>query len=105
MKRAIGILLLGISIVSAFVDIKFGTLPSNFDKEEVVTSQQIPYEEIVVKRGDTVLSIMERQGGFPNVPMEQIVQDFIHLNDGLKPEEMIPGNVYKFPIYELPNSE
>ncbi|WAA10405.1 hypothetical protein [Fervidibacillus albus] len=106
MKRAIGLLLFGISIVSVFVDVRFGTLPST-DKttEQVVTHQQIPYQEMIVKRGDTVLSIMERQGAFPNVSIEQIVQDFIRLNDGLTPEEMKPGNVYKFPVYELPNSE
>lgn len=106
MKRAIGILLFLLCLISIYVDLTYGTLPSEAKKNPTVeTSVQIPYKEVMVRRGDTVLSIMEREGGFPGVQLEQMVHDFSLLNGGLAPEEIRPGNIYKFPVYNLPDSE
>ncbi|WAA11472.1 hypothetical protein [Fervidibacillus halotolerans] len=106
MKRLAGVFFFLLCIVALYADLKFGTLPSNIAKEQIgVEAETIPFKEMMVRRGDTVLSIMERQGGFPNVPLDQIVHDFTRLNDGLTPEEIKPGNFYKFPIYDLPDSD
>ncbi|MFK4997661.1 LysM peptidoglycan-binding domain-containing protein [Bacillus sp. N9] len=60
-----------------------------------------PYTLIKVKQGDTVLSIMEALSEQPlSVSIEQTVDDFIELNDGMKPDQIQIGQVYKFPLYD-----
>ena len=52
-----------------------------------------------MKPGDTLLSIIEREEGALTKPIETIVTDFQELNEGLKPEQMQIGKVYKIPSY------
>ncbi|WP_100331578.1 LysM peptidoglycan-binding domain-containing protein [Bacillus xiapuensis] len=59
-----------------------------------------PYETLQMKRGDTVLSILEElhTQGLP-VTIQRAVKDFQQLNGGVAPEDVQPGQTYKFPVY------
>jgi hypothetical protein len=50
--------------------------------------------------GDTLLSIVEKEKGKSNHPIETIISDFQSLNEGLKPENMQIGKTYKIPVYK-----
>lgn len=103
MKRLAGILLTIVVLYAIFNDLTKGSLPGSPVEEnatqETVTSLQ--YIEASVKPGDTLLSLIESQGHFPeNISIEQMVEDFVLLNDGIFPEQMRPGEMYKIPVYE-----
>ena len=100
MKKLSGIILFCLLLFAVYIDLTKGTLPSRFIQEETsVTDHEIPYIETRTNPGDTLLSLIEQQGGFPdNVPVDTMVRDFIYLN-GIKPEKMVPGEIYKIPVY------
>jgi hypothetical protein len=58
------------------------------------------YKEITMQPGDTLLSIVEKEKGESNHPIETIISDFQSLNEGLKPENMQIGKTYKIPVYK-----
>ena len=58
------------------------------------------YKEILIKPGDTLLSIIEKDKEAKNQPIEEIISDFQSLNEGLQPENMQIGKTYKIPIYK-----
>jgi hypothetical protein len=108
MKRLFLFLLVTLILYIIYVDLSIGTIPNNQTVESVeVDSKAIQVEETVipsfsrtVEQGDTVLSIIETEleGAVP-VPIEKIVNDFILLNKGKKPEEIQAGKSYLFPDY------
>ncbi|PLT30995.1 LysM peptidoglycan-binding domain-containing protein [Peribacillus deserti] len=55
--------------------------------------------EIVIKPGDTILSIIEQREGKINEPIEKIISDFRSLNKGKDPEDIQIGKKYKIPSY------
>ncbi|KAB2338533.1 hypothetical protein F7731_02955 [Cytobacillus depressus] len=103
MKR-LSLFLISILIIYViYYDLTNGTLPA--DKEpaiEVMTKSEttLPFFEKKVSSGDTVLSIIERNIKGPlSVSISEVIIDFKSLNDGLKPEEIKSGIIYKFPDY------
>lgn len=63
------------------------------------TSRSMAYKEILIKPGDTLLSIVEKEKGTSNQPIEEVISDFQTLNEGLRPENMQIGKTYKIPLY------
>jgi hypothetical protein len=109
MKRLFVSLLVTLILYIIYVDLSIGTIPHNETIESVEVNST---EETViasfsktVEQGDTVLSIIESQleGAVP-VPIEKIVNDFIVLNNGKKPEEIQAGKLYLFPDYSKSDS-
>lgn len=106
MKKALGIVAMFIIAYAIYSDITTGTLIGKTSEEIVETSLSIQYLEVQVKPGDTLLSLIEQQGGYPDqVSIDQMIDDFISLNEGIKPNDMQPGKVYKIPIYQYVNNE
>lgn len=117
MKRLLIFMISILVIYTVYFDLTKGTLPL---KTETITeaskkepssptqlqNEPINYFEKEVKRGETVLSIMEQQlnSSIP-VSIEKVIHDFELLNDGIKPEEIQYGKRYKFPYYEQSSNE
>ncbi|WP_050615786.1 LysM peptidoglycan-binding domain-containing protein [Bacillus testis] len=101
MKRLVFLGLALLFIYSSYIDLTKGTLPrkspSSVETKETMAS--IPYIEVEVQPGDTLLSIMEDQEGTLNKPIETIMADFEKLNSGVSPRELQIGKTYKFPAY------
>ncbi|WP_033828405.1 hypothetical protein [Bacillus andreraoultii] len=105
MKKVLGIVALVLIVYAIYSDITTGTLIGKSSEEIVETSLSIQYIEVQVKPGDTLLSLIEQQGGYPDqVSINQMIDDFISLNEGMKPNDMQPGKVYKIPIYQHANN-
>lgn len=107
MKKLIGALFTVLVLYVIYHDITLGTLPEKKEENAAVpvstTNVDIPSIEKIVKPGDTVLSIVEKNSkqSLP-VSISKIIVDFQKLNEGKKPEEIQIGKTYKFPIYEQP---
>ena len=100
MKKIIALLLIGLIIYSVYFDLTIGTLPAaSVPTTAEEASPELPYNEIEVKPGDTLLSIIEREEGNLPKPIDKIILDFQKLNDGQSPHEMQIGKTYKFPDY------
>ncbi|WP_049663197.1 LysM peptidoglycan-binding domain-containing protein [Bacillus sp. FJAT-27231] len=70
-------------------------------KAESKSLPSAPYEEIEVKAGDTVLSILASlHGGQLPADLETAMADFQKLNNGVSPDNIRLGARYKFPLYE-----
>jgi hypothetical protein len=107
MKKLFGAAFILLLIYIIFFDLQHGTLPA---AEEVIVEEvsvetnkpasDTPYFELKVKAGDTVLSIVENNLGeqIP-VSIEEIVNDFTLLNEGVSPEKIQIGKTYRFPNY------
>jgi hypothetical protein len=93
-----------------YYDFKIGTLPAfsmtNAEKvqktkiEKMNEQPTIPFYEVKIKQGDTVLSITERYHGSLPSSIEKIVKDFEVLNSNVKAEAILLGKTYRFPIYK-----
>ncbi|MFJ7746192.1 hypothetical protein [Peribacillus sp. NPDC097295] len=92
-----------------YFDLTTGTLPtsqltSNPVQPSLTVDKPVDptlsYKEILIKPGDTLLSIMENDKEASNQPIEDIISDFQSLNEGLQPENMQIGKTYKIPIYK-----
>lgn len=92
-----------------YYDFQIGTLPAfsmtNIEKTkkspiEVEESPSIPFYEVKIKQGDTVLSITERYHDSLPTSIEQIVKDFEMLNTDVKAEAILLGKTYRFPDYK-----
>ena len=97
MKRLI--LFIGFCTVaySIYFDISVGTLPAY--SSENMDKMNENYYNIKVEPGDTVLSIIEKNEGTIPVPIDQMIEDFSLLNNGMKPEEIEIGQTYRFKNY------
>lgn len=103
LKRAFSTIFVLLILYAVFTDLTSGTLPIPEKKQEetVETTTTYKYFEVTVQPGDTLLSLIESQGFFPeHIPIERIVEDFIYLNNGIKPEQMQPGQIYRIPYYD-----
>lgn len=115
MKRLFVSLLVTLIVYIIYVDLSIGTIPNTNNKtiESIKVDSKVNHtEETVIasfsktaEQGDTVLSIIEAQleGAIP-VPIEKVVNDFIILNEGKKPEEIHAGKIYLFPDYSKSDS-
>lgn len=110
MKR-LSLILIGLFLCYIiYYDFQIGTLPTfsmtdtntiQKPKDEKVKEQPaIPFFEVKIKQGDTVLSITERYHGSLPSSIEKIVKDFEILNSNVKAEAILPGKTYRFPIYK-----
>jgi hypothetical protein len=107
MKRLIGVIITILVMYAIYNDLSHGSLPSKIKENEAVTvstpptSLEAPYFEEVIKPGDTVISIIEKNLNDPiPVSISTLVSDFQKLNEGRKPEEIQIGKRYKFPTYQ-----
>ncbi|MCQ6273665.1 hypothetical protein JMM81_01575 [Bacillus sp. V3B] len=105
MKRLVGVLVTIIVLYSIYYDLNQGTLPVVTTEQTTVAKSNSengqPYFEKKVGVGDTVLSILEDHlNQSVLVPISDVVSDFQELNKGTPPQEIQPGNTYKFPDYQ-----
>jgi hypothetical protein len=109
MKKLLSLFVFLLVVYVIYYDLTTGTLPVPIEKttvaqennrEEKTTAKQKNYFVQKVKSGDTVLSIVEKNldDSLP-VSIEDVITDFQNLNNGLQPEDIQPGNKYKFPDY------
>ncbi|WP_203361738.1 hypothetical protein [Bacillus sp. REN10] len=107
MKNFLFLVILLLVVAGVWHDLTRGSLPQ---KETAVIHEtdsapashtSIASQTVKVKRGDTVLSILEEihHGQLP-VDISQAVNDFNRLNKGMTPEEVQIGQSYQFPVYE-----
>lgn len=100
LKKLIALVFIGLVIYSAYFDLTIGTLPAASTPAAAQESPSVlPYKEIEVKPGDTLLSIIEREEGSLPKSINTIILDFQELNNGHSPHELQIGKTYKFPIY------
>jgi hypothetical protein len=103
-KIAVALFTLALA-VSVYVDLTSGTLPSStISNAEEITIESaeptLPHYNAAVKPGQTLITIIEqKQGGSPDVPISQLVDDFQKLNPGVSHERLQIGETYKFPSY------
>lgn len=104
MKR-LALLIVSILIIYViYYDLTTGTLPAiqeNAIDDNLTNDTTIPYFEKKVSSGETVLTIVEgnMDGPLP-VSITQMITDFKLLNNGLQPEELKSGHMYRFPNYK-----
>lgn len=109
MKRLFAAIFTVLILFVIYYDLSTGTLPlavetstqAQIDEAEPDTPDtQMSFFEKKVESGDTVLSIIESQldASIP-VSIDEIVQDFSSLNDGLKAEKIQIDKKYRFPDY------
>lgn len=48
-----------------------------------------------MKQGETVVSIVHT-----SKPLDEVIEDFEELNQGVKANEIRAGSTYKFPVYK-----
>ena len=110
MKRLLLFISFCFTLFIIYFDLTTGTLPASHPPapagEPAVPASQpasapsAAYKEITMQPGDTLLSIVEKEKGESNHPIESIISDFQSLNEGLKPENMQIGKTYKIPVYK-----
>ncbi|MCM3761465.1 hypothetical protein M3212_11790 [Alkalihalobacillus oceani] len=116
MKRLVTVAVVSMILYCTYYDLSIGTLPNGLTKAAETEQEeqshpggeqpvppplaQAPYQEVIVEPGHTVLSIVEHlhEGPIP-ASIQEIVYDFKELNQGLEPEDMQIGKVYRFPLY------
>ncbi|WP_455662402.1 LysM peptidoglycan-binding domain-containing protein [Pradoshia sp.] len=86
-----------IVIYSVYYDLTYGTMP--IATPAAVDKTNKTYYNIKVEPGDTVISLIEEKEGTLPVPIEQIIEDFRSLNNGLNPEEIKIGQTYRLKDY------
>ncbi|KKI88596.1 hypothetical protein WQ54_30860 [Bacillus sp. SA1-12] len=110
MKRLFVFLLMTFLCYIVYYDFQVGTLPALSmaqlppvsEKEQKIKEEpaSIPYFEVKIKQGDTVLTIIEKHHNGLPASIEEIIKDFEVLNSDVKAEEILPGETYRFPNYE-----
>ena len=104
MKRLLSFLVTILILYVIYFDLTTGTLPvakvENINMNSA-NDEAIPYFEKKVSSGETVLTIVEGKidGPLP-VSITQMITDFKQLNNGLQPEQLISGRIYRFPEYK-----
>lgn len=108
MKRLFGLIIFILILYVIYFDLSNGTLPIALESTSSANIVDITngetttqdYFEKKVQSGDTVLSIIESHlNSSVPIPIEQIIDDFKRLNDGVDTEKIQIGKTYKFPNY------
>ncbi|CAH0347015.1 hypothetical protein [Bacillus sp. CECT 9360] len=104
MKRLLLFLTLCFIGFIIYFDLTTGTLPASGVKAGEYSIQpeksSVPYTEVMINPGDTLLTISEKEEDGLTVSIEMLIRDFQELNNGLNPEEMQIGETYKIPVYD-----
>ncbi|MHC0035897.1 hypothetical protein [Pseudoneobacillus sp. C159] len=86
-----------------FFDLTNGTLPQTKETQEpieVMGNVTLPFFKRKIVAGDTVLSVIENNLKAPiPVSIDQVVSDFVKLNEGASPNKIQIGKTYRFPDY------
>ncbi|RYL90422.1 LysM domain-containing protein [Sporolactobacillus sp. Y61] len=102
MRRRIFTILFLIACWTSYTDLTSGSLPGGQQVRENAGSTRqtaIPYKNIMVTPGDTLLSVIERVN--QSVPdISQVMQDFTRLNPSVDPNHLQIGRTYAFPVYD-----
>ncbi|WML54079.1 hypothetical protein RCG17_05270 [Neobacillus sp. PS3-12] len=106
MKNLLILLVSFLIIYSIYFDISVGTLPHPAtQKVEAVAKPKlpkarIPYFEVKVEPGDTLMTIVEHQIKKPlPVSITRLIHDFEALNPNQSTEKIQIGKSYRFPDY------
>ncbi|GAF65924.1 hypothetical protein BTS2_2824 [Bacillus sp. TS-2] len=114
MKKLLILAFVIVTLTSLYYDLTIGTLPGKNDQVAVADDIQpeqagsnellqdpIPFQEVIVEPGYTVLSIVEHlhTGPIP-ATIQEVIYDFKQLNNGTEPEHIQIGQSYYFPLYD-----
>ncbi|MGM0814305.1 MAG: hypothetical protein ACQEUO_02175 [Bacillota bacterium] len=99
MRRIIFLLISLFVLFIIFFDLKNGTIPVE-DAPAVPANafqqaEKKAYKNVTVKQGETVVSIVHT-----SKPLDEVIEDFEELNQGVKANEIRAGRTYKFPVYK-----
>ncbi|MFP7334123.1 hypothetical protein SFC23_12270 [Shouchella clausii] len=112
MKRIFYGIVLVIVILGIHHDLTGGTFaeekgtppaPLAVQVEEVQGEDEpsLPYQEVIIEPGQTVLSVVEHlHGRQVDRPIESIIADFRELNEQMEPNALQVGGRYRFPLYD-----
>ena len=98
MVRFIAFIVLFLLVISAYHDLnKIGV-----STEPAGLQQEGAYREVVVRPGDTVLSVIEELNSGRSLPQDisGMIKDFSRLNPKANPYALSAGKRYRFPYYE-----
>ncbi|QZD60360.1 hypothetical protein K4A85_05135 [Bacillus pumilus] len=98
MRRIIFLLISLFVLFIIFFDLKNGTIPVEEGPAVPANAFQTPekkYKNVTVKQGETVVSIVHT-----SKPLDEVIEDFEELNQGVKANEIRAGSTYKFPVYK-----
>lgn len=99
MKKMLAFLIIGLIGYAVFWDLSSGTLQKLDSKQSIPVHESITFETMIVKKGDTVLSVLEKLNGELPVSIEEALDDFKKLNPGTDPMMIHIDETYKFPLY------
>ncbi len=102
MKKMAALILFLFACYSIYHDFNQGSLPAAGKDASISLPEEngMPYFEKEIHAGDTVLSIIEDTfTGTMNIPISQAIEDFKSLNNGMEPEKIQIGKIYRFPAY------
>lgn len=97
-KKLIFIFLTVLISYVIYYDITFGTFPKTIT-QQVTNETDIQYQTIIIKSGDTLLTVVEQLSSSNLPSSDKIITDFQILNHGTKPNNLQVGATYKIPIY------
>ncbi|ABV62903.1 MULTISPECIES: hypothetical protein [Bacillus] len=99
MRRIIFLLISLFVLFIIFFDLKNGTIPVEegpaVPANAFQTAEKKAYKKVTVKQGETVVSIVHT-----SKPLDEVIEDFEELNQGVKANEIRAGSTYKFPVYK-----
>lgn len=85
----------------AYQDITNGTIRTIRAEKTIEQKKELPYREVTIQRGDTLLSIVEREmnGKLP-VSIDRLIIDFQTLNPHVNAHSLQIGKTYRIPYYK-----
>ncbi|WP_461202368.1 type IV pilus assembly protein FimV [Anoxybacillus sp. TBDG-1] len=85
----------------AYHDITKGTIHTIRTEKTMKQTKELPYREVTIQRGDTLLSIVEREmnGQLP-VSIDKLIADFEALNPHVNAHSLQIGKTYLIPQYK-----
>ncbi|GIN10625.1 hypothetical protein J26TS2_04920 [Shouchella clausii] len=70
------------------------------EEDQGENEPSLPYQEVIIEPGQTVLSVVEHLHGHQvDRPIESIIADFRELNEQMEPNALQVGERYRFPLY------
>lgn len=101
MKKVFLFLVLIAICAIAYHDVTKGTIYTASVKKTIKQTNELPYREVTVQRGDTLLSIVEREmnGKLP-VSIDRLIDDFQTLNPHVNAQSLQIGKTYRIPLYK-----
>ncbi|RYL91600.1 LysM peptidoglycan-binding domain-containing protein [Sporolactobacillus sp. THM7-4] len=102
MKKKFFIIVFLIACWTSYADLTSGSLPSEpktVTSAPAVERAAVPFQRVLVKPGDTLLSITERINK-TEPPIERMIKDFTVLNPSVDPNHLQIGKTYAFPVYD-----